>query len=352
MTLAVEPGRRRWLARGLAGAATLGGAWVAAAFAQTVAPSVVTPPAVAPSAVASAEAAGAASATAPWPSAIAWQPRFVGVETARLEVSLPRPLVAQLARVDLRAPGLRWLATPAADPSAGPGPTRGRTTSNFLREHRLQLAINAAPFDPVRPEEGGLHQVVGLQVSQGRLVSGPARQFPALLLGPDGRARIEPPPFDLTGVDNAVAGFEIVLRAGLPTAAASPVRLPSAPAARTALHPRTAVGLDAAGRRAWLVVVDGRQSGHSEGVTLAELASLLRALGASEGLNLDGGGTSTLVIEDASGEPRVLNRPIHGGVPGQERASGSHLGLWALPLPADDPAARRANPSSDNRPLP
>lgn len=342
MTRAADRGRHRGLARALAATAALAGAWIVAATAQTAVPP----------AVASAAAPPAASASGAWPTAISWQPRFVGVETARWVASVPRPLVAQLARIDLQAPGLRWLATPAADPSAGAGPTRGRTTSRFLREYRLQLAINAAPFDPVRQDEGGLHEVVGLQVSQGRLVSGPARDFPALLLGPGGRARIEAPPFDLTGVDNAVAGFEIVLRAGRPTAAASPVRLPSAPAARTALHPRTAVGLDATGRRAWLVVVDGRQSGHSEGVTLAELAALLRALGASDGINLDGGGTSTLVVEEASGQPRVLNRPIHAGVPGQERASGSHLGLWALPLPTDDPATARATPNGDNRPLP
>ena len=50
-------------------------------------------------------------------------------------------------------------------------------------------------------------------------------------------------------------------------------------------------------------------------------------------LNLDGGGTSTLVIDAGQG-PQILNRPIHLGIPGNERPSASHLGVKALPLPA------------------
>jgi hypothetical protein len=108
------------------------------------------------------------------------------------------------------------------------------------------------------------------------------------------------------------------------------------------VHPRTAVGLADDGWRAWLVVVDGRQEGYSLGVALHELAVLLRALGATEGINLDGGGTSALVVQGPDTQPLVLNRPIHRGEPGRERVSASHLGLWALPLPAGRPASPAA----------
>ena len=267
--------------------------------------------------------------------ALRWTARFEGVETAELRLTHPRLLSAVAARIDLQAPGLRWLATPAAAPGSAPlaqpgrhaGETVGRLTSSFLREHGLQLAINAAPFGPVVEEEGSLLDVAGLQVSQGRLVSGQARQYPALLLMGDGRARIAEPPFDLTGVDNAVGGFDIVLRQGVRRFAAGATGSHS-----TALHPRTAVGLGADGRHAFVLVVDGRQPGFSLGVSLAELADLLQALGASEGINLDGGGTSTFVVQDENGLARVLNRPIHAGQPGRERVSASHLGLWARPL--------------------
>jgi hypothetical protein len=102
------------------------------------------------------------------------------------------------------------------------------------------------------------------------------------------------------------------------------------------------VGLADDGWRAWLVVVDGRQEGYSLGVALHELAVLLRALGATEGINLDGGGTSALVVQGPDTQPLVLNRPIHRGEPGRERVSASHLGLWALPLPAGRPASPAA----------
>ncbi len=70
-------------------------------------------------------------------------------------------------------------------------------------------------------------------------------------------------------------------------------------------HPRTAVGLkeDAL----FWVVVDGRQPGYAEGMSLEELAELLRNMGCKEALNLDGGGSSTLFVRG-----QVLNRPSDG----------------------------------------
>jgi exopolysaccharide biosynthesis protein len=75
------------------------------------------------------------------------------------------------------------------------------------------------------------------------------------------------------------------------------------------------VAYDAAAERLWLVVVDGRQSPHSAGMTLPELATLLEGLGATEALNLDGGGSSVMVIHgeahshpsDQAGERPVVN---------------------------------------------
>jgi hypothetical protein len=80
-------------------------------------------------------------------------------------------------------------------------------------------------------------------------------------------------------------------------------------------HPRTAVGWDPQRRRLWLVVVDGRRAEHSVGMALPELTELLEALGATEALNLDGGGSSVMLVgtqivnqpADASGERAVVN---------------------------------------------
>jgi exopolysaccharide biosynthesis protein len=68
-------------------------------------------------------------------------------------------------------------------------------------------------------------------------------------------------------------------------------------------HPRTLVGIKPNGHLL-LVVVDGHNPRLSRGQTLRESAELLKALGCSEGLNLDGGGSSTMVIGD-----QVVNLP-------------------------------------------
>lgn len=72
-------------------------------------------------------------------------------------------------------------------------------------------------------------------------------------------------------------------------------------------HPRTMVGLNGSGHLLF-VVVDGRQPGYAEGMSLFELRALARSLGCTDALNLDGGGSSTMVIagEDGNG---VVNRP-------------------------------------------
>ena len=72
-------------------------------------------------------------------------------------------------------------------------------------------------------------------------------------------------------------------------------------------HPRTALGYN--DTTIFLVTVDGRREGYSAGMSLPELASLLRELGAVEAINLDGGGSTTMWVK---GE--IRNRPSDGRV--------------------------------------
>ena len=82
----------------------------------------------------------------------------------------------------------------------------------------------------------------------------------------------------------------------------------------TTRHPRTGVGFSRDSSTLYLVTVDGR-SESSSGMTLGEFASLMQALGIAQGLNLDGGGSTTVVLHglvanspsDSTGERRVGN---------------------------------------------
>jgi exopolysaccharide biosynthesis protein len=94
-------------------------------------------------------------------------------------------------------------------------------------------------------------------------------------------------------------------------------------------EPCTAIGIDKAGRHLWLVVVDGRQANYSDGMPLSELTAMLRGLGADSAMNMDGGGSSTMVLR-RDGQPRIVNSPIHTGIPGRERPVGNQLGIISI----------------------
>ncbi|WP_329239823.1 phosphodiester glycosidase family protein [Actinoallomurus sp. NBC_01490] len=111
----------------------------------------------------------------------------------------------------------------------------------------------------------------------------------------------------------AVGGFAI-LRGGAP--------LPGLDAVTSAA--RTAAGVSANGRHLYLVVVDGR-SPAGRGATLADLARLLRRAGAHDAMDLDGGGSSTLVLR-TPGEPAVSVRNAPSA--GAERAVANGVGVF------------------------
>jgi exopolysaccharide biosynthesis protein len=68
-------------------------------------------------------------------------------------------------------------------------------------------------------------------------------------------------------------------------------------------HPRTAVGFSRDSSMLFLLTVDGR-SESSGGMTLAELATMMRKLGAWQAMNFDGGGSTTMVVDGV-----LVNKP-------------------------------------------
>ena len=96
------------------------------------------------------------------------------------------------------------------------------------------------------------------------------------------------------------------------------------------LHPRTAAGIARVGQsqRLLLAVIDGRQPGYSVGMTLRQTAELLQSLGAQRAINLDGGGSSAMIVRDnATGALRVRNKPSD---PTGERPVGNALAVLGV----------------------
>jgi len=77
----------------------------------------------------------------------------------------------------------------------------------------------------------------------------------------------------------------------------------------TTRHPRTLIGVDADGA-IWLVTIDGRSPAISLGMTFAEMQTLARHLGLRSALNLDGGGSSTMVVGGT-----IVNHPSDAAGP-------------------------------------
>ena len=246
-----------------------------------------------------------------------WRPLFKGVDLATGQTAQPVPQAAFAVRVDLREPTIAFLATP----SNGDRPleTDGRKTTTFLKEFGLQLAVNASPFSPVLPTEGTPRDIQGLGVSRGDAYSKAHPTRRAVLISRDNRVTFAQPPPDFTGVHNAVGGFGMLLLDGKNVGGDRD------------RHPRTALGTSEDGRFLYVLVIDGRQGDYSAGATTAETAAWLLRLGAHDALNLDGGGSTTLAIADGGGV-KIVNRPIHNGIPGRERVVGNHLGVFAQPL--------------------
>ena len=229
----------------------------------------------------------------------------------------PRQLVIAVVEIDLQQAGIEFVASPG-DPSGG-REFRALTTSHFLKANHLRLAINGGFFAPFKaaspfnyyPHEGDPVDVFGLCAARGKIISNNEANYRALDLSAKNEASIIDDP---AKAYNAVSGRPLSLD-------------PKTPPTDPAIHPRTAVAIDHHRHTLILMVVDGRQPGYSEGVTLAELAKLLAERGGDEALNLDGGGSTTMVCADAKGTIRQLNRPIHVGIPGNERPVANHLGL-------------------------
>lgn len=120
--------------------------------------------------------------------------------------------------------------------------------------------------------------------------------------------------FGWPGVFDAVGGGPLLLQDGVPTGICN---------SGCGVQPRTGVGVTATGR-ILLVVVDGRKPRWSIGASADTFARIMRDLGAVTALNLDGGGSSTMVVD---GE--VVNRPADG----HERAISNAI----LVLPGPDP---------------
>ena len=226
------------------------------------------------------------------------------------------PFAVHLAEVDLERCAL-GLDVATAVPRAGAAGGHETVSAMVARHPRpVPVAVNGDFFTP----EGF---PLGPEVRQGEPRRGRTRPALAWRDGDGtviGRLGVQDgvvrPPGWVTGAVrpevDVIGGFPLLLAEGERVGDLGVASNPSFAASR---HPRTAVGVDRGSGRLWLVVVDGRQGAYSTGMSLGELTDLLQGLGADDALNLDGGGSSVMLVHgrpysrpsDEAGERPVVN---------------------------------------------
>lgn len=254
------------------------------------------------------------------------QKLYDGVVYRRVVRIFPRPMIAHIITIDTKEKGIRFLVTPPD--SEGETPLKARTTSQFLDEFDVQVAVNGDGFSPwwsrgvadYYPRVGDPIAPFGFSASNGQVYwngenEGDIGIEPTLYISRRQALSFNNRP---NNVYSAISGDRMLVVKGdaVPDLDDSEV------------EPRTAIGINRNGRYLYVIVVDGRQPFYSDGATFAELAELLLEQGAFWGMSMDGGGSSTLVVEGQDGIPRILNTPIDNYIPGRERPVGNHFGIF------------------------
>jgi hypothetical protein len=239
------------------------------------------------------------------------------------------PQQIHVVSIDLADPDVAIRVSPGGADPDGPGPwqTTLLVPSVVATRENFDVVVNGDFFSAkqVKDAEGKSSGYVtgiwasalGPAVTDGKTWARPDKPRPALVIDANGRPTIGEFKEVPSNAKQAVAGSTILLNGGKVVAE-------SQSKFSTTRHPRTAVGIAEGGKRLVLVVVDGRRKGEASGMTLMELADLMSRLGCQSALNLDGGGSTELLLRDPeTGALHVMNHPSDG----RERAVANVLGI-------------------------
>lgn len=237
---------------------------------------------------------------------------------------LPREVSLHVVEIDPTAPGISFLGTPGN--GAVQHEYTRQTTSSFVNSNNLAVGING---DFYSTDTGINANVNGLGMSNGTIVSPAASGWHSFVTRQDNMATIVSNGAVPANAWNAVSGNQRLVTNGVNTA-------PNDSYTNT-LNPHTAVGIGANGH-IFFMVVDGRQGNFSQGMYTREMADIFIDFGVRNAINLDGGGSSTLVFADGTnGAARTINSPADGSTeqsPGSQRSVANHFGVYATPNPA------------------
>jgi hypothetical protein len=231
----------------------------------------------------------------------------LGLDYQLKELSGPRTNRAHILRLDTTRGKVELAVVVAPDPD-GEGPAEAALTNPLtLAAGRETLAfINTNPWDSFPDAngeknriwfEGQAVNISGLALAAGVERSPAGKECMPVRMTPQGKVFIGRGEADPSACEG-VAGWQQVVKEGKITIAPS-----------DKLAPRTALGVNRDSSVLWLVVVDGRQDGYSEGMSWREVAEFMLELGCWNAANMDGGGSSVMGLAGRDGQLRIMNSP-------------------------------------------
>lgn len=230
-----------------------------------------------------------------------WKTLAAGIDTFDL-YNPQLPLIVHMVKIDLSHPSVSVITSEAELFTNSTGTLRAESTLDFALRHHTAVACNAAPFKTHSILFDRYRIITGIHITDFQQMSMPNKRYGALLFYTDNTACIIDSQTDTAfskKIRHAVGGFFIILRDGA-----------IIPQIRQHRDSRTAVGLDATGKKLFIAVVEGENKRKSCGLTFEETAVLMQVLGAHNALQLDGGSSSTLVIRKNGIQRTIAPNPL------------------------------------------
>ncbi|AHH11027.1 phosphodiester glycosidase family protein [Borrelia coriaceae] len=185
---------------------------------------------------------------------------------------------------------------------------KGQTTSQFLLSNTVDIAINTSPYKI----KENIFYPNGLYIYDKKIISN-AKKDQGIIIIKNNQIILNPRQDEINNSDYGFSGFFPLIKNGQYTKNFKDNK-----------HPRTIIGTDNENKHLYLITVEGRGANNSKGISLNEAIDLSLSYSITNSINLDGGGSSTLVTK-YNNAPYKLNATSN--LFGQERIVPFHLGI-------------------------
>ena len=214
------------------------------------------------------------------------------------------PIIYHVVKIDLTLAGLSLTCFPDHS-DAQPYIFRGLKTKNFAKRTGCIVAVNLSPFTgkngawDLAAKVGTTRQIVGVHVADGLIISKPVERYAAIYFTKESdesgknywQASIEKNQKEETAAtsDFAFGGFYVVLENGNVITSF-----------RRNHDTRTGFGISNNGKTLYIMLAEGEKTLKSEGLSYPQCGEIFKALGCTDALEMDGGGSSELCINGKS----------------------------------------------------